>query len=611
MRILSWLLLLFVPVGLFAQTYPPPQINRAGGPQFVTPEWAKNVVWYQIFPERFRNGATQNDPPRTLPWRWDWYKFAPWETPNETKTFSRAWGARRFGGDLQGLIEKLPYFHDLGVTALYFNPVFESSSNHGYDTVDYRHISEFFGTKGDYAKVAGRETLDPATWQWTPSDKLFLEFVKKAHAQGLKVIIDGVFNHMGRNSFALQNVLSNGVKSVYADWFDVTNWVPTVKYKSWDGGGSMPNFHKDPAKGYASASAKKYIFDITRRWMDPNGDGDPSDGVDGWRLDVAQDVPKPFWVDWRKHVKKINPNAYITGEIWEMASQYLQGDEWDAVMNYPFVFRATHFFIDQKRKITASEFDRQLQGLITSYPMQVDLVMQNLYDSHDTDRLVNMIANPDRDYDRCNHPEQDCPYNGSKPGPDAYRVMKLMATFQMTFLGAPMIWYGDEAGMFGADDPIDRKPMLWKDLQPYENPQDAVMEDVWSHYTRVIAIRNTYPALRTGMYRALFTDDANDIFAFTRTLGKDVVAVVINNSARDRSVEVPSPFPPDARVIDLLNAPAELYDARMSDLGFPQFNDSATVRAIRVKPNAPGFLVRSGKIQLNLAHKSAAILVRQ
>ena len=606
----SLLVAFFLPVGLLAQMYPA-QPNRASVPGFATPDWAKNVVWYQIFPERFRNGTPLNDPPRTLPWRWDWYKFAAWETPNEARNFSRAWGGRRFGGDLQGLIEKLPYFHQLGVTALYLNPAFESSSNHGYDTVDYRHISEFFGMKGDYPKLAGKETLDPATWQWTVSDKLFLDFIKKAHAQGLKVIIDGVFNHMGRNSFALQDVLSNGVKSVYADWFEVSDWGPPVKYKSWDGGGSMPIFRKDSAKGYASATAKKYIFDITRRWMDPNGDGDPSDGVDGWRLDVAQDVPKPFWVDWRKHVKRINPNAYITGEIWDMASQYLQGDEWDAVMNYPFVFRATHFFIDQKRKITASEFERQLRELLASYPMSVDLVMQNLYDSHDTDRLVNMIANPDRDYDRCNKPHEDCPYDGSKPKADAYRVMKLMATFQMTFLGAPMIYYGDEAGMFGADDPTDRKPMLWKDLQPYDNPQDAVMDDVWSHYARVVAIRNSYPALRTGLYRAVLTDDANDIFAFIRMLGKDVVAVVINNSAKDRLVEVTSPFPGDARVVDLITAPADFYDAAMVPLGFPQFVANATVRAIRARPNASVLPVRNGKIQLNLAHKSAAILVPQ
>jgi hypothetical protein len=181
----------------------------------------------------------------------------------------------------------------------------------------------------------------------------------------------------------------------------------------------------------------------------------------------------------------------------------------------------------------------------------------------------------------------------------------------MTFPGAPMVYYGDEVGMFGADDPIDRKPMLWRDLQPYDNPQDAVMDDVWNQYARVIAIRNAYPALRTGMYQTLLTDDANDIFAFTRTLGKDVVAVVINNSANDQSVAVPAPFPNNSRVVDLLNTPAELYDAPMARVGFPQFSKSATVHAIRVSPSATALIVRDGKLTLNLAHKSAAILVRQ
>jgi hypothetical protein len=175
-----------------------------------------------------------------------------------------------------------------------------------------------------------------------------------------------------------------------------------------------------------------------------------------------------------------------------------------------------------------------------------------------------------------------------------------------------MIYYGDEAGMFGADDPIDRKPMLWKDLQSYDNPQDAVMDDIWSHYARVVAIRNTYPALRTGLYRALLTDDANDIVAFSRTLGKDVVAVVINNSAKDRIVDVPVPFPNDAHVVDLLNAAVEFYSAPMTSVGFPQFGNAATVRAIRVNPNAAtALVVHGGKLQLNLAHKSAAVLVRQ
>jgi cyclomaltodextrinase len=415
---------------------------------------------------------------------------------------------------------------------------------------------------------------------------------------------------MGRQSFALQDVLTNGAKSAYADWFEVTDWGPPVKYKSWDGGGAMPVFRKDAGKGFASDSAKKYIFDITRRWMDPNGDGDPSDGVDGWRLDVAQDVPRAFWVAWRKHVKSIHPDAYITGEIWETAAASLQGDQWDATMNYPFVFRATRFFIDQKRKITASELDRQLRELLATYPMPVNLVMQNLYDSHDTDRLVNMIANPDRDYDRCNRPHDPCPYDGRKPGSEAYRVLKLMATFQMTFLGAPMIYYGTEAGMFGADDPTDRKPMLWKDLEPYDNPQDFVMDDVLEHYRRLIAIRNRYPALRTGTYQAVLTDDANDLFAFRRTLGTESVIVVINNSRKNQSVEIPVPFADGARVVDLLTAPVQFYDASMDKLGFPGFRKGATVRAIQIHSNAAALPVQKEKLRLRLASKSAAVLVR-
>ncbi len=581
--------------------------------RFPTPAWAQNVVWYQIFPERFRNGATENDPVHTLPWRWDWYKMAALERPRESVPFSNDWYGRRFGGDFQGVMSQLPYFRELGVTALYFCPVFEAGSNHGYDTIDYRHISQYFGFKGDNEEIIAHETLDPKTWKWTPSDKLFLQFIKAAHAQGLKVILDGVFNHMGRNSFALRDVLANGKQSPYADWFDVTDWGPPVRYHSWDRGGAMPVFRKDSQKGYASDSAKQYIFNITRRWMDPNGNGDPSDGVDGWRLDVAQDVPAPFWIDWRKHVKGINSNAYITGEIWGIATKYLQGDEWDAVMNYQFAMRAIHYFIDQKRKVPASEFDRQLKELLAAYPRQVDYVMQNLYDSHDTDRLANMIVNPDRDYNQGDHIQDGAHYDGAKPGASAYRVMKLMATFQMTFLGAPMIWYGDEAGMFGAGDPIDRKPMIWRDLEPYDNPQDAVMTDVFEHYRRVIAIRNTYPALRTGDFQTLLTDDKNDLYGFTRSDKGSVVAVIVNNNDKDQSIDLAVPFTDGSRVVDVMAAaPVEFYQASAESLSFPNFEKGATVRALRFGPNAgPTYLVRDGKIHLVLSGKSAAILVKQ
>lgn len=583
-------------------------VTADGAIAFPTPDWAKHVVWYQIFPERFANGTSENDPPRTLPWKWDWYQFAAGERPNETRTFSGDWYNRWFGGDLQGVIRRLPYLKELGVTALYFCPLFEAGAYHGYDTTDYRHIAQTFG----YREPVPAETLDPATWQWTKSDRLFLDFLQQAHAQGLKVVVDAVFNHMGRSSFALQDVLTNGHHSIYADWFDIEDWGPPVRYKSWDGGGWMPNFRKNYKHGIASASAREYLFNITRRWMDPNGDGDPSDGVDGWRLDVAPDVPDAFWIEWRKLVKSINPNAYIVGEHWGEPVRHLQGDQWDASMNYAFATRAIRYFIDRERKITASEFDRQLRQLLGLYPLQVNFVMQNLYDSHDTDRLVNMVLNPDRNYDADNRPQDGHRYDGSKPGPAAYRIANLMATFQMTFLGAPMIWYGNEVGMYGADDPTNRKPMLWSDLGPCASTRDFVMPEVLGHYQRIIAIRNTYPALRTGLYRSLFTDDANDIFAFSRVHRAETVVVVFNNSDRLQTVDLPVPFPSNSRVVDVLTAsPASYVQTPLAQAGFPDFAPGATVRTLRVSPAASAIQpVRNGVVRLTLEKKSAAILVR-
>jgi glycosidase len=318
-------------------------------------------------------------------------------------------------------------------------------------------------------------------------------------------------------------------------------------------------------------------------------------------------------VAWRKHVKSINPRAYITGEAWGAVPQHLQGDEWDAVMNYQFAMRSIHYFIDQKRKTAVSEFDRQLKTLLATYPLQVDYVMQNLYDSHDTDRLVSMVVNPDRDYNASDRLQDGVHYDGAKPGPAAYQVQKLMATFQMTFLGAPMIYYGDEAGMFGAGDPVDRKPMLWRDLEPYDNPQDAVMPDLWEHYRRVIAIRNTYPALRTGQFHTWVTDDPDDVYGFIRTRGDEIVAVVVNNGDRDQALSLTSPFPDGSRVVDVLTAaPVEFVMAPMEKLGFNDFARGASVRAIRIGPRTtPVQLVRDGKLNISLSKKSAAILVRE
>jgi glycosidase len=277
--------------------------------------------------------------------------------------------------------------------------------------------------------------------------------------------------------------------------------------------------------------------------MDPDGDGDPSDGIDGWRLDVPNEIPAPFWVEWRALVKSINPDAYITGEIWDRAEVWLDGQRFDAVMNYPFARAAVAWIFDRKKKISASEIDRRLAELRLAYPAPATYVMQNLMGSHDTDRVVSMALNPDRTYDSENRVQDNGPkYDNSKPPAECYAKARLAALLQMTYLGAPMIYYGDEVGMWGADDPTCRKPMLWKDLEPYDKPdENAVMEDHLAFHRRIIALRNAHPALRTGSFETLLTDDKTDLWAFMRGAENEQLVVVLNASAQPRDVIVPLP----------------------------------------------------------------------
>ena len=231
--------------------------------------------------------------------------------------------------------------------------------------------------------------------------------------------------------------------------------------------------------------------------MDPNGDGDPSDGIDGWRLDVPMEVAMPFWDRWCAHVKSINPDAYLTGEVWDRADAWVNGERFDAVMNYVFARAAIEWIGHDRRKITASELDRRLSELRLAYPLETTQCMMNLADSHDTDRLVSMMLNPDRGYDQENREQTNRGYDNSKPGEVHYRRARLMALLQMTYIGAPMIYYGDEVGMWGPDDPSNRKPMLWKDLQPYaKSRENRVDEEHLDHYRRLGALRRENPALR-------------------------------------------------------------------------------------------------------------------
>lgn len=566
-----------------------------------TPAWAQHVVWYQVLLERFANGNPTNDLPQTLPWTWNWYKAADWEQAAAAGTIPLDWYSRRFGGDLQGLISRLPYFRELGVTALLVGPVFDATSYHGGDTTDYRHIAPSLGDSADNAAIFPAETLAPDTWQWTKTDRLFLEFLERAHAQGLKVVLEVAFTHMGKGSFALQDVLTNGVQSAYADWFEVTDWGPPVHYGSRDGGGWLPQLRKDDRHGFASASLRRYLDDITRRWMDPNGDGDPADGIDGWRLVGAREVPAAFWTAWRQRVKAINPQAFLIGDQWDADGVWTPGAPWDAILNEPLAACVDRHFGNPADRLRVGTFDQELRELLDRCPAPVNLVLPTGYDSRDTARLVSRITHPDA------AATPDTP-----PDRTAWQALKLMVTVQLTFPGAPLIWYGDEAGMWGAAGPANSKPMRWRDQPAPANPHDRFREEVWEHYRRLIAIRNAYPVLRTGAYEPWFTDDDREVFGFLRGRDQDKVAILLNASADPQPVELAAPFPEGAQVVDLLAAaPVQFVDLPLRGLEFPGFPEGATVRALKLgEPVSPVFPVRGGKLRLTLSPRSAVILAQ-
>ena len=513
-------------------------------PVFKTPDWAKDAVWYQIFPERFRNGETQNDPPNTFRWQSDWWATLPGEAPGDEHFYGghgNVW-FRRFGGDIQGVREALPYLRKLGVNTIYLNPVFEARSMHKYDTSDFRHIDDNFTIKYDPSLTAG-ETLDPATWVWTPGDQIFLDFVKEAHRQGFKIVLDGVFNHVGEHHFAFRDVLKNGKDSRYADWFDIIDWGDGgepgkpggIQWRGWDhDNGQLPLLKKDPVHGLADGP-RQHIFDITRRWMAPNGD--PGVGIDGWRLDVAPDIPHPFWIEWRKLVKSINRDAIIAGEVWTWAQPWLEGDQLDTVTNYQFAIPTQDFFADVDTAISPTQYSALLNQLVYAYPLQSALVMINLMDSHDTDRLASMFVNPDRGYDTANRLQDTGPdYSLAKPDATQRKRMKQAIVCQMTFVGAPMIYYGTEAGMLGPDDPSNRQPMTWQDLLPYDDESIAFDQGMFEWYQRVIAIRRGLPALRRGFFRTLIANDETGVLAYARDLDNDHVYVVLNRSSEPREM---------------------------------------------------------------------------
>ncbi len=534
-------------------------------PLFETPDWAKAAVWYQVFPERFRNGNPRNDPhgPDVFAAEWTapWSKalpgeFAAWqarvrsfgENPDMYdrrkkqqpggRFYNVIWD-RRYGGDLQGVIEKLDELKQMGVTALYLNPVFEAPSSHKYDTSDFRHVDDNFGGTGEtperWTANPDEELARAATWTWTDADQTLLQLIKEAHERGMRIILDGVFNHVGRQHPAFADVLQRGKTSPYVEWF-YAEFDEAGKLKAWRAwdqpNGWLPKFRQN-ADGSLVEPVKEHIFDITQRWMDPNGDGDGADGIDGWRLDVALDVGAPFWREWVTFVKFINPDAYIVAEIWkdDEAVAHLRGDQFDAQMQYP-VAATLADWLAMRPGMTGDEAGMELERIFGNDRAQTQLAQFTLLESHDTDRFVSNLFNAraGRAYDSGNRPQDGEMYREEKPDAQAYARARLAAIVQATLPGAPVTYYGAEVGMFGADDPSCRKPRPWPDLDEMRDTEDRGDWALEEELARWLRLRRDDQVLQLGSYTPRQTGSA-DVLAFERQLNEQKRLIIVNKGA--------------------------------------------------------------------------------
>ena len=656
---------------------------------FNVPNWAKEAVWYNIFPDRFYNGNHYNDPifnefgpeafkPNILHeqnfveeykweksnnvishfdrnrWTSDFREQTIWEKLGEREIDYSLKYARMYGGDLQGIKEKIPYMKELGINAVWLNPVFFSYQNHKYGANDFRHISPDFGTiktsgethgveinrnnkygNKSYVDVLGNkattsselkllevnlkgenrgkngygETEDPATWVWTESDLIMVDLIKEFHKNGIRVIFDGVFNHSSSEHWTFNMVLADGENSKYKDWYKFTDFGQHVQitddmsdeqafetlianrkrtiYNAWGGFDSLPEFNT------FNQEYKEYIFNITRKWMcGPDGKESENwmedDGIDGWRLDVPNCLENQnFWNEWREVVKGSKKDSYITAELWGNASGDINGgNKFDTVMNYEWLKTVIGFFINQSReggvryKLKAQDFFNELREKRTWYPYQALQASQNLNGSHDTDRLYSRIVNDvvgrnleegkqlEKGYNGIrpdlasnNHPNTTIDWRNSPIKPKD--ILKLISIFQMTYIGAPMLFYGDEVGMWGATDPYCRKPMLWKEFlydnekNPSHINQNEVYEqkvdsDLFEWYKKLIRIRLENKTLVYGKFREVFADNERDVIAYERVIEDQLIIVVINNSFNSwENVEFETNYQ-DERFIDLV-----------------------------------------------------------
>lgn len=437
----------------------------------ITPDWVKDAIFYQIFPDRFA-ASDLVEKPRHL---------EKWDAPPTTYGFK--------GGDLAGVIEHLGYLADLGINAIYFCPIFQSTANHRYHTHDYFQVDPILG---------GNE--------W------FKKFLDAAHARNIRVVIDGVFNHASRGFYYFNHTLENGKDSPYLDWFTFTKF-PLHPYGDGAAGyAAWWNIKALPKLNTANPHVREYIMRVAEYWI--------QQGIDGWRLDVPGEIDDDeFWREFRIRCKRINPEAYIVGEIWHRADRWLVGDQFDAVMNYQFTRAALSFCIGSKHALrsmlhdvsygdlfeaNAKQFADLVEQVQSWYPPEITYAQMNLLDSHDTARFLS-IARGDK------------------------RALKLAWLAMLTYPGAPTLYYGDEIGMEGAKDPDCRRSMIWD-----ESHWDM---DLLNTAKRYIELRKKYLALRRpGKYARLW--DLNQVYCCARQLRDETIIVALNTGDKRETIDL-------------------------------------------------------------------------
>lgn len=413
------------------------------------PDWVQDAVFYQIFPDRFANGDLENDPPNVLSWG----------------SQPTTWGFQ--GGDLLGIIQKFDYLLDLGINAIYLNPIFQATSNHRYNTTDYYQIDPKLGNLED-----------------------FHHLVDYAHRNGVRIILDGVFNHCGRGFFAFNDLLENQEYSPYRDWFhinhfpvDAYSWGGASDYLGWWGMKSLPKFNT------ANPKTRRYLLDVARYWI--------KQGTDGWRLDVPNEIDDDsFWAEFRQVVKSANPDAYLVGEIWSPDKRWVGKDHFDGLMNYPVMDALVGFL--GTNTLDAAHFAEKVEGLLSFYPHDNVYAMYTPLGTHDTERILTRMGN-----------------NLNKT--------RLAFLFQFSFPGAPAIYYGDEIGLVGGKDPGCRGAFLWEETQ--------WNTELRNYIKNLVQLRKKHIALRRGVYVPLKLDANSACYAFARIAPDDQILVIMNSSA--------------------------------------------------------------------------------